>query len=188
MTATEENSLIAEARQGSVGAFEKLYRMHSPRVYGLCVRLADSQADAQDATQETFVKAWRALSNFRGESAFSTWLHRIAFNESVRIRRKRATELRHLQLVHPDAVTDEAPPSELEQLERALAALPDRAREALVLNKIYGYTHAETAEFMSIAVGSSKAQVHRAIQLLRKFLPVPEDAGAAAVSTKSGKA
>jgi RNA polymerase sigma-70 factor (ECF subfamily) len=188
LTATEENNLIAEARRGSVGAFERLYRIHSARIYGLCMRLAHNQADAQDATQETFVKAWRALSNFRGESAFSTWLHRIAFNESVRIRRKRATELRHLQLVHGDAATDEAQPSELEQLERAIATLPDRAREALVLNKIYGYTHAETAEFMNIAVGSSKAQVHRAIQLLRKTMPLPEDADAAAISPTSGKA
>ena len=112
MIADGIDELIEQARGGSVTAFEKLYRMHVGRVHGLCVRVCGSQADAEDATQETFIKAWRALNRFRGESAFSTWLHRI-----------------------------------------------------------YEYTHEETAEFMGISVGASKAQVHRATKLLRLRFP-----------------
>jgi RNA polymerase sigma-70 factor (ECF subfamily) len=188
LTDIDEDGLIEQARNGSVGAFEKLYRIHSARVYGLCVRLSDNQADAQDATQETFVKAWRALRSFRGGSAFATWLHRIAFNEAVGLKRKRATEHRHIQLVGEDRVAGAATLTEVEQLERALSRLPERAREALVLNKIYGYTHEETAEFMSIAAGTCKAQVHRAIQLLRNILPEgdPADAANASVADKDG--
>lgn len=142
--------------------------MHAARVYGLCVRLSADQADAQDAMQETFIKAWNALGRFRGDSAFSTWLHRIAFNEAVRLRRQRTNERRHLQLVESDPVTGAMSETEIERLERAITKLPNRAREALVLHKIYGYTHEETADFMGTAVGTCKAQVHRALQLLRE--------------------
>jgi RNA polymerase sigma-70 factor (ECF subfamily) len=178
LTATEETALIAEASDGDVAAFEQLYRMHSGRVYGLCIRLAGNHADAQDATQQTFIKAWAALDNFRGGSAFSTWLHRIAFNEVMGTKRKRATEHRHLQLVDRDDSVDEAPLTEIGQLERAIAELPDRAREALVLHKIYGYTHQEAAEIMSVAVGTCKAQVHRALTLLRDIMTTGEPAAA----------
>jgi len=174
LTTTEESTLIADARSGNVGAFEKLYRMHSARVYGLCVRLSDSQADAQDATQETFIRAWRSLSSFRSGSAFSTWLHRIAFNEVMGVKRKLTNEHRHLQLVNRDQAACDASPAGIELLEQAITELPDRAREALVLHKIYGYTHEETAQFMNSAVGTCKAQVHRAIQLLRKRLPAQD--------------
>ena len=178
LTEADEAKLIADATGGSVDAFETLYRMHSARVYGLCVRLADSRADAQDATQETFIKAWRALTDFRGGSTFSTWLHRIAFNEVMGLKRKRANERRHLQVVDNDESSGRTSLAELDELERAIAKLPERAREALVLHKIYGYTHEETAEFMDTAVGTCKAQVHRAMQLLRDSLPMPGTADA----------
>jgi RNA polymerase sigma-70 factor, ECF subfamily len=175
LTPTDEAELIAAARSGSTDAFEQLYRAHSARVYGLCLRLSENQADAQDATQETFIKAWRALGSFRGASAFSTWLHRIAFNETIGMKRRRKTEHQHLRLVdHGEEASDSALP-EIERIERAVAALPDRAREALVLNKIYGYTYKETAEFMSVAVGTCKAQVHRAVRLLREAMPTMEN-------------
>lgn len=169
MTVEDEQTLIAEARTGSITAFEKLYRIHSARVFGLCVRLSGNQADAQDATQETFIKAWHALSSFRGGSAFSTWLHRIAFNEAIGTKRRHSNEHRHLQLVkHEDRIEDgSSAHMDSEQLERAIRGLPGRAREALVLTKIYGYTHEEAAELMNVATGTCKAQVHRAMQLLR---------------------
>jgi len=170
LSATEEAGLIDAAIAGSVAAFERLYRLHSGRVYGLCLRLADSQADAQDATQETFIKAWHSLRDFRGGSALSTWLHRIAFNEVMALKRRRSSERKHLQLVIVEE-SHEAPGDDLSRLERAITGLPERAREALVLNKIYGYTHEETAEFMSVAVGTCKAQVHRALQLLKQACP-----------------
>lgn len=170
MKTDAEKALIDKAKNGDVSAFESLYRTYSARVHGLCVRLCDSQADAQDATQETFVKAWRALGSFQGRSAFSTWLHRIAFNESMSLKRGRAGKERHLQLVEQPGRDDAASLTEMEQLERAVTKLPERAREALLLNKVYGYTHEETAEFMGTTIGASKAQVHRAMQLLRGLL------------------
>jgi RNA polymerase sigma-70 factor, ECF subfamily len=165
------DELIEQARGGSVAAFEALYRLHVGRVHGLCVRICGNPADAQDATQETFIKAWRALGTFRGDSAFSTWLHRIAFNESVRLRRPRSTDDRSLEFVEPAANGRASRLTEVDDLERALAGLPNRAREAIVLHRIYGYTHEETAEFMGISVGASKAQVHRATKLLRSRFP-----------------
>jgi RNA polymerase sigma-70 factor, ECF subfamily len=182
LTATEEAKLIAAARSGSTAAFEQLYRAHSARVYGLCLRLSDSQADAQDATQETFIKAWRALVSFRGGSAFSTWLHRIAFNETIGMRRRRKNEHKHLQLIDRDEVASNVSLPEIERIERAVAALPQRAREAFVLNKIYGYTYEETAEFMEVAAGTCKAQVHRAVRLLREAMPRME--GTSHISTE----
>ena len=163
--------LIEQARGGSVVAFEQLYRTHAGRVHGLCVRICGNRSDAQDATQETFIKAWRALGRFRGDSAFSTWLHRIAFNEAVRLRRPRVEDDRGLELVQSEANGHASTLTEVEELERALAGLPHRAREAIVLHRIYGYTHEETAEFMGISVGASKAQVHRATMLLRSRFP-----------------
>lgn len=171
---TSEADLVAAARNGSTAAFEQLYRAHSARVYGLCLRLSDSQADAQDATQETFIKAWRALGSFRGASAFSTWLHRIAFNEAIGVKRRRKSAHQHLQLIERDDAAGDVSLPEIERIERAVAALPDRAREALVLHKIYGYTYEETAEFMEVAVGTCKAQVHRAVRLLREAMPTTD--------------
>ncbi|HMB72479.1 MAG TPA: RNA polymerase sigma factor [Gammaproteobacteria bacterium] len=187
MTANDEKRLIDKAGSGDVRAFEALYRLHSARVHGLCVRLCDNRADAQDATQETFVKAWRGLRQFRGTSAFSTWLHRIAFNECMNIRRRSTARDTHLQVVEPTRAGDSSSMPELEQLERAVARLPDRAREALILNKIYGYTHEETAEFMGTTSGAAKAQVHRAVNLLRALVPAADvdSPGPASAATRS---
>ena len=187
MTPEEEQSLIESARNGDVAAFEQLYRAHAGRVNGLCLRLCSNSADAQDATQETFVKAWRALRNFKGNSALSTWLHRIAFNEAMRIKKSRSGRDNHLQLVDQATRDDSATLTESEQLEQAIRRLPDRAREALVLNKLYGYTHEEAADLMGITAGASKAQVHRAIKLLRDLLGAADAANpVAAVTGPSG--
>ena len=187
MDAAEEKRLIAEAENGDLTAFERLYRAHCSRVHGLCARLCDSHADAQDATQETFVKAWHALGRFEHKSAFSTWLHRIAFNESMSLRRRRGDRgTPHLRLVEIEARDDAAVLTESAQLENALARLPERAREAIVLHKIYGYSHEETAEFMGTSVGASKAQVHRAMGLLREMFPDSQPA-AGRPSANTGK-
>jgi RNA polymerase sigma-70 factor (ECF subfamily) len=177
MNADDDSHLISLAKDGDIAAFERLYRLHSARVHGLCTRLCDNHADAQDATQQTFVKAWGALSRFQGNSAFSTWLHRIAFNESMNLRRSRGNREQHLELIDPEGRDNSAHLTEMEQLERAVSMLPERAREALVLHKIYGYTHEETAEFMGTSVGASKAHVHRAMKQLRGSLPLPTGTG-----------
>jgi RNA polymerase sigma-70 factor (ECF subfamily) len=163
-------ALIEAAIQGDTTAFEALYRRHTGRVYGLCVRLTRSAAEAQDCTQETFIRAWRQLASFRGHSSFSTWLHKIALNEVLGRKRRAAAETRRLEVVQNDARKSHDGPAELDELERAIGQLPERAREVFVLQKIYGYTHEETAELLNIAVGTCKAQVHRAARLLVEVL------------------
>jgi RNA polymerase sigma-70 factor (ECF subfamily) len=167
----DEQQLITQAAGGDLEAFERLYRMHVSRVYGLCLRLTNGQDEAQDATQETFIKAWQHLAEFRGTSALSTWLHRIAFNEVMAGRRKHTRQMSHLTAVESRSTTDDS--TAVDELERALTQLPDRARQAFVLQKIYGYTHEEAADIMGIAVGTCKAQVHRAATLLAESISKP---------------
>jgi RNA polymerase sigma-70 factor (ECF subfamily) len=163
-------ALIAAAVGGDTAAFETLYRRHTGRVHGLCLRLTRSRAEAQDCTQETFIRAWRQLATFRGQSSLSTWLHRIALNEVLGRKRRASTEDRHLAVVRLEARDSHRGPASLDELERAIGLLPDRAREVFVLQKVYGYTHEETADLLNIAVGTCKAQVHRASRLLAEAL------------------
>jgi len=166
-----EPALVQRARGGDARAFERLYRSHVGRVYGLCLRLTRNPTNAEDCVQETFISAWRALARFQGQSAFGTWLHRIAVNAVLARRRKDRDWI----------LTDEPAPAEpgefvLEtpveaaELEAAIGALPDGARDVLVLCGIYGYSHAETGEMLGIAEGTCKAQLHRARRLLRTRL------------------
>jgi RNA polymerase sigma-70 factor (ECF subfamily) len=195
----ERNSITAEAefvdraKAGDVAAFETLYRMHSSRVYGLCVRLTANRAEAEDCTQETFITAWQRLPDFRGDSRLTTWLHAIAYNEVIGRKRREASQARHLFAVTGDSESaDSANQPEREDLEAAISGLPARAREAFILQKIYGYTHVEAAEIMGITPGACKSQVHRAVQLLVSALPDEADddgsAGAArAVERRNGQ-
>lgn len=167
-----EAEWIERARQGDRTAFERLYRAHSGRVYGLCLRLTREAAVAEDCTQETFISAWRNLPRFEGRSALGTWLHRIAVN--VALARGRRVQL---EIVPPPEngereaagaiLDDDTPPLDVE---RAIATLPEGARHVLVLYGIYGYTHEEAADMLGIAVGTCKAQLHRARRLLRERL------------------
>jgi RNA polymerase sigma-70 factor (ECF subfamily) len=165
-----DDILIAAAVGGDTAAFETLYRRYTGRVYGLCLRLTQSRAEAQDCTQETFIRAWRQLATFRGQSRFGTWLHKIALNEVLGRKRHAATESRHLDVVRQEARDSYDGPATVDALERAIGKLPERAREVFVLQKVYGYTHEETADLLSIAVGTCKAQVHRASRLLMELL------------------
>lgn len=177
-TASNEADLVERAKSGDVAAFETLYRMHSNRVYGLCIRLTASRAEAEDCTQETFIRAWRRLPDFRGESRLTTWLHTIAYREVTGRKRQATREAGHLVSVGEESRAPEGPDqSEQHDLEAAISRLPARAREAIVLQKVYGYTHAEAAEIMGITAGACKAQVHRAMKLLAMTLPVEEAAG-----------
>lgn len=162
--AADDVRLVAAAAGGDRQAFESLYRRHVGAVHGLCLRLADGREHAEDATQETFVAAWRALSRFEGRSRFSTWLHRIAVNTTLGGRRLSHPPLDQgsLEEFVGDAVSTEPPID----IERAIGALPPGARHVLVLVGIYGYTHEEVAEWLGIAVGTSKAHLHRARELL----------------------
>lgn len=169
-----QQAVVERARNGDVRAFERLYREHSGRVYGLCLRMTRDAAMAEDCTQETFINAWRALSRFETRSSLSTWLHRIAVNVALAKRRKPALRLES-DIEDGDLSESEwllETPVEVSDIESAIGELPDGARDVLVLNAIYGYSHLETAEMLGVAEGTCKAQLHRARKLLRERLGV----------------
>jgi RNA polymerase sigma-70 factor (ECF subfamily) len=165
-------ALIERARRGDSRAFERLYREHSGRVYGLCLRMTRNPDAAADCVQDAFIKAWKALPKFEARSSFSTWLHRIAVNTVLEKRRGPANS----ELVVEDPTVHEEPamvldtPVEEEELEAAIESLPPGARDALVLCGLYGYEHSEAASMLGIAVGTCKAQLHRARGLLKERL------------------
>lgn len=166
--------LVARAREGDARAFEALYRQHVGHVHAVCLRLAGSRALAEECTQDAFVQAWKALSGFRGDSAFGSWLHRIAVN-AVLARHRGA--LRWSAWLRHDAedalervAAPEAPPGAALDLDRAIAELPGGAREVFVLHDIEGYKHEEIAGLTGLAVGTCKAHLHRARRLLRARL------------------
>ncbi len=168
-------ALARAAARGEVPAFEALYRRHAGRVHGVIARLVGGHgARAEDLTQEAFVRAWQALPGFRFESAFSTWLHRLAVTTALMELRTRRSQPRFDdgealdEVPQPDSAGHVTALSQ--DLERAVATLPPRARAVLVLYDVEGWKHEEIAEQLGMAVGSSKAQLHRARQLLRQRL------------------
>lgn len=173
-----EAALVQRARGGDMRAFERLYRDHIGRVFGLCLRLMRDRASAEDCAQEAFVNAWRALGRFETRSSFATWLHRIAVNVALSRRRKAAGAAEsHLPAAQTDEQAVEPPgewtldtPVEVEEIESAIGTLPEGARDVLVLCGIYGYSHGEAAQMLGVAEGTCKAQLHRARALLRARL------------------
>lgn len=167
--------VIRRAQAGDSAAFEIIYREHSSRVYALCLRLSGgTQTEATELMQDVFIRAWRGLRSFRGDSAFSSWLHRLAVNvmlEAVRSEKRRTARV--LVMEDPDeagsAVTTHSPDLQMD-LENAIAALPEGARMAFVLHEIEGYQHAEIAAQLGVAEGTVKAQLHRARKLLIEAL------------------
>jgi RNA polymerase sigma-70 factor (ECF subfamily) len=171
-----EGALVQRARAGDMRAFERLYRDHVGRVYGLCLRMTRDPALAEDCTQETFINAWKALERFETRSSLATWLHRIAVNAALAKRRKSGASV-----VQSSTEDEEEPietdwtletPLEVNEIEAAIERLPEGARDVLVLHAIYGYSHVEAAEMLGVAEGTCKAQLHRARSLLREKLGV----------------
>ncbi len=166
--------LIRRAQAGDASAFEQLYRDNVNRVYALSLRMCADPVDADDLTQDVFVRAWRKLSTFRGDSAFSTWLHRLAVNVIIQSMRSRKRRLDRVMPVDDPAAFDtgreDAPVEPIADLERALRTLPPGARLVYLLHDVEGYRHEEIAEVTGTAVGTSKAQLHRARKLLRKVM------------------
>ena len=162
------------AQQGDVAAFERLYRENVDRIYALCLRMSGDGVRAQELTQDVFVRAWEKLGGFEGKSAFSTWLHRLAVN--VVLGSKRAEGIRVGKVFGTDDLeayetpTRPPDPGDAVDLERAIATLPPGARAVFVLHDVEGYKHEEIAELHGIAVGTCKAQLHRARRLLREAL------------------
>ena len=164
--------MIEQAQRSSKRAFEALYRLHIDRVYGVCLRMTGNVSEAEDCAQDAFIQAWNKLHLFRGDSAFSTWLHRIAVNSVLGRMRKSKREQERIM-----AGSDETPPrletgdsGELRDLSDAVNQLPEGARNVFVLHAVYGYSHDETGEMLGIATGTSKAQLHRAKRLLAQQL------------------
>jgi RNA polymerase sigma-70 factor (ECF subfamily) len=167
--------VIRRAQAGDASAFEVIYRENSPRVFSLCLRLSGgTREEASELMQDVFIRAWRGLGTFRGESAFSSWLHRLTVNamlQSARSEKRRTARV--LAMEDPESVAVEgmrATPDIHVDLERAIASLPEGARMAFVLHEIEGYQHEEIAKQLGIAPGTVKAQLHRARKLLIQAL------------------
>ncbi|WP_426688384.1 RNA polymerase sigma factor [Rhodanobacter ginsengiterrae] len=164
---------VRAAAAGDRHAFQRLYRLHVGRVHGAVYRLAGyDHARAEDLTQDAFVRAWQKLPGFRHESAFGTWLYRLAVNLALMDIRARGAD--PVSMVDedqlPDAGTTPFCSAEREELEHAIGKLPPRARAVLVLHDVEGWKHEEIGSELGMAVGTSKAQLHRARGLLRKAL------------------
>ena len=164
-------------------AFELLYREHSGRVYALCLRMSGDASLAADLAQEAFIRVWEKLSSFRGESKFSSWLHRLVVNVVLGERRSRGR--REARVVGDGELADKraeggagvlafssggAQPGRSAEIERAIARLPREARRVLVMHDIEGYRHQEIAEMTGRSEGTCKSQLHRARRLLREAL------------------
>lgn len=171
---TPPDDLVARAQSGDQKAFRELYRQHAGRVYALCLRLTGNASDADERTQDVFVRLWDKLRSFRGESAFSSWLHRLTVNVVLNERRTTGRRELRVMIAEDPGSFERNRGSSTEglsiDLERAIAGLPDGAREVFVLYDIEGYAHAEIAGMTGIAEGTSKAQLFRARRLLREKL------------------
>jgi RNA polymerase sigma-70 factor (ECF subfamily) len=169
-----EQELVTRAQSGDTAAFEQLYRQNVGRVFAVCLRMVKEEERAEELTQEIFIRAWEMLGKFRGESLFSTWLHRIAVNmtlESLRSEKRYAARVESTDDVTMfDNSDDLVPPETLLDLEDAIKQLPANARAVFVLHDIEGYKHEEIGEQLGVATGTSKAQLHRARKLLREMI------------------
>src|SRR5438034_8279895 len=176
-----EAEAIRLAQAGDAAAFEFLYHMHSRRVYALCLRMVNNPPDAEDLMQEAFLQLFRKIGTFRGESAFSTWLHRMAVNVVLMRLRKKGLAL--VPLEETIETEEESPKKEpgaqdamLEgsvdrlQLQRAIGNLPPGYRMVFVLHDVEGYEHNEIAGIVGCSIGNSKSQLHKARMKLRELL------------------
>jgi RNA polymerase sigma-70 factor (ECF subfamily) len=169
-----ERRLVREAQNGDLLAFERLYRDNERKVFALCLRMSSDAALAEELTQEVFVRAWRKLGTFRGESAFSSWLYPLTVNVALSERRSRRRRDARIFATDDPASLERAPsaprPEAGFDLQKAMAALPPGARAVFVLHDVEGRTHEEIGELLDLATGTSKAQLFRARRLLREAL------------------
>jgi RNA polymerase sigma-70 factor (ECF subfamily) len=176
-----EQEAIRQAQNGAAAAFEFLYKSHSKRVYHLCLRMIGNPADAEDLTQEAFMQVFRKIHTFRGNSAFSTWLHRLSVN--IVLMRLRKNKLKEIPMEGDENEESERPPKEFGApdlvlngsvdrvgLKRAVAKLPPGCRQVFLLHDVLGCEHHEIAEKLSYSIGNSKSQLHKARMRLRKLL------------------
>jgi RNA polymerase sigma-70 factor (ECF subfamily) len=176
-----EAEAIERAKQGDGQAFEALYNLHKRRVYSLCLRMTANTAAAEDLTQEAFLQLFRKIGTFRGESAFSTWLHRMAVNVVLMQLRKKGLPV--VPLEDTMETEEDSPRKEpgaddprlsgsidRMQLQRSIAGLPPGYRMIFLLHDVEGYEHNEIAEMVGCSIGNSKSQLHKARMKLREIL------------------
>jgi RNA polymerase sigma-70 factor (ECF subfamily) len=176
-----DSQAVSLARQGDSAGFEHLYRKHSRRVYALCLRMTGNSAEAEDLTQDAFLQVFRKIHTFRGESAFSTWLHRLTVNIVLMRRRRKSNNELPLEEVASEE-SDERPKEigvrdlvlagaiDRLVLERAIAQLPPGYQRTFLLHDVHGYEHNEIARLLKSSIGNSKSQLHKARARLRKLL------------------
>jgi RNA polymerase sigma-70 factor, ECF subfamily len=178
-----EAEAIRLAQQGDASAFEHIYRLHSRRVYALCLRMVGNPAEAEDLTQDAFLQLFRKIGTFRGESAFSTWLHRLSVNVVLmKLRKKTLPETSLEESTDPEDEVN-GPRREIGgpdlmltgsidrvHLERAIEQLPPGYRQVFVLHDVQGFEHNEIAGLMDCSIGNSKSQLHKARMRLRELL------------------
>ncbi len=189
--AATDARIIARAQAGDEEAYATLFEAHKRRVYSLCLRMTGNIAEAEDLTQEAFLQLYRKIATFRGESAFSTWLHRLAVNVVLMHLRKKGLQKDSLDEVD----TSQSEPVKRDYgsddlrltgsvdrigLQTAIADLPPGYRTVFVLHDVEGYEHNEIAEIMKCSVGNSKSQLHKARMKLRERLHYYRDAKPAA--------
>ena len=171
---TSEWRLVRRAQEGDRSSFEQLYRLHAGSVYCLCLRLSRKPQEAEDLTQEVFVRAWEKLETFRTPGHFAAWIRRVAVNLTITARRTVARRGEPQPLFEDYAVPGESREEGLSgarlDLDKAIAALPSGARTVFVLHDIHGFRHGEIAEMTGTAMGTTKAQLHRARRRLREYL------------------
>jgi len=169
-----EDALIAQAKNGDQAAFHQLYNNYYRRIYALCWRMLADKDSAEDACQEVFVQLWQKIGNFRGESKFSTWLHSVATNTVLSHLRKQKNWLQRIFSIEEQTVNEVTvellDEKEISDLDKKIQQLPERARLVFVLFAVEGYRHEEISQMLNMAVGSSKAQYHRAKSLLQASL------------------
>jgi RNA polymerase sigma-70 factor (ECF subfamily) len=181
-SACSENEAIARAQLGDAVAFERLYNDHCKHVYCLCLRMLKNSAEAEDMTQQVFLQLFRKISTFRGDSSFSTWLHRISVNAVLmHLRRKRPADGQIESLDDTGAgsvdsgqlaYASSGAPGVIDSLnlKRAIRLLPAGYKRFFLLHDVMGYQHREIAEQLGCSIGCSKSQVHKARKSLRRLL------------------
>ena len=181
--AAPDIDLCRLASNGTIAAFEVLYERYHRRTYSLCLRMTSSQTEAEDLTQEVFIQLFRKVGSFRGDSAFSTWLHRLTVNQVLMhfrrrsVKNERTTEEGELP---EQMVAGSANPNKMQVVDRialknAIAELPNGYRNVFLLHDVEGFEHEEVARMMGISVGTSKSQLHKARLKLRGLLKRQQD-------------
>ncbi|CAN5764628.1 RNA polymerase sigma factor [soil metagenome] len=173
-----DHSLAKAAGEGDLTAFEELYQRHNRRVYSICLRMTRNESQAEDLAQEAFIQLFRKMSSFRGDSAFTTWLHRLTVNQCLMHFRKSSVKLERtteegetpVQTVRGTENPNRMPVLDRISLDKAIAQLPPGYHRVFLLHDVEGYEHEEIAKILGVAVGTSKSQLHKARMKLRGLL------------------